>query len=63
VGFVRDVAQIPGVMGTIDMDHIKRHYYLTHGVLNPGGIVPKSNGPDLTVPHGRAHLGPDAIPA
>jgi putative glutathione S-transferase len=50
-------------MGTIDMDHIKRHYYLTHGVLNPGGIVPTSNGPDLTVPHGRAHLGPDAIPA
>jgi glutathionyl-hydroquinone reductase len=63
VGFVRDVAQVPGVMGTIDMDHIKRHYYLTHEILNPGGIVPSSSGPDLTVPHGRAHLGPNAIPA
>lgn len=63
VGFVRDVAQVPGVMATIDMDHIKRHYYLTHQVLNPGGIVPVSDGPDLSVPHGRGHLGPEAVPA
>ena len=61
LGFVRDVAQTPGVMDTIQMNHIKRHYYLTHGVLNPGGIVPVSNGPDLTVPHGRQALGPAAI--
>lgn len=61
VGFVRDVAQVPGVMATIDMDHIKRHYYLTHRVLNPGGIVPVSDGPDLGVPHGRGLLGPEAV--
>lgn len=58
LGFVRDVAQVPGVMDTIDMDHIKRHYYLTHARLNPAGIVPVSDGPDLTVPHGRDALGP-----
>lgn len=63
VGFVRDAAQVPGVMATIDMDHIKRHYYLTHEVLNPGGIVPVSDGPDLSAPHGRGHLGPEAVPA
>lgn len=61
VGFVRDVAGIPGVMHTIDMDHIKRHYYGTHGVLNPSGIVPVSNGPDLAAPHGREALGPDPL--
>ncbi len=63
LGFVRDVAQVPGVMPTIDMDQIKRHYYLTHDRLNPTGIVPVSNGPDLTAPHGRGHLGPPAVPA
>lgn len=61
VGFVRDVAGIPGVMQTIDMDHIKRHYYGTHAVLNPSGIVPVSDGPDLAAPHGREALGPDPL--
>ncbi len=61
VGYVRDIAQIPGVMQTIDMDHIKRHYYGTHGALNPSGIVPVSDGPDLAAPHGRGRLGPDPL--
>lgn len=63
LGYVRDVAQCPGVMATIRMDHIKRHYYLTHDRLNPGRIVPVSDGPDLTAPHGRGALGPEAVPA
>jgi putative glutathione S-transferase len=37
----------PGFGDTVDFDHIKRHYYLTHGTLNPAGILPK--GPDLSV--------------
>ena len=63
LGFVRDVAQIPGVMDTIRMDDIKRHYYLTHDRLNPSGIVPASDGPDLTVQHARDALGPEALAA
>ena len=27
------------------MDHIKTHYYASHTMINPTGIVPK--GPDL----------------
>jgi len=61
VGFVRDVAQIPGVLDTVRMDHIKRHYYLTHDRLNPSRIIPVSNGPDLVLPHGRESLGPEAL--
>ena len=61
LGYLRDIAQVPGVMGTIDMDQIKRHYYLTHDKLNPVGIVPVSDGPDLTRPHGRGSLGPEAL--
>jgi len=35
----------PGVTATVNMDHIKRHYYGTHDELNPSGIIPK--GPQL----------------
>jgi glutathionyl-hydroquinone reductase len=62
LGFIRDVAQIPGVFPTVDMDHIKRHYYCTHTALNPMGIVPVADGPDLLAPHGRDDLGPPALP-
>ena len=32
--------RVPGVAATVDMDHIRRHYYCTHRALNPLGIVP-----------------------
>lgn len=37
---------------TVNMDHIKRHYYLSHPHLNPSGIVPK--GPVLGFLHSNA---------
>ncbi|MEV4661483.1 glutathione S-transferase C-terminal domain-containing protein [Micromonospora echinofusca] len=52
--YARDLFQTPGFGETVDFDHIKRHYYGTHGVINPTGIVPL--GPDTsgwTTPHGR----------
>lgn len=30
----------PGVAETVNFDHIKRHYYMTHEELNPNRIVP-----------------------
>jgi glutathionyl-hydroquinone reductase len=33
--------QQPDVAETVDLDHIKRHYYVSHGSINPTGIVPK----------------------
>ncbi len=35
----------PGVAETVNLDHIKRHYYVTHGEINPSQIVPI--GPEL----------------
>ena len=35
-GYLRDLYQQPGVAETVDFDHIKRHYYMTHGVDQPG---------------------------
>ena len=52
-GYVRDLYQVPGIAETVDFDHIKRHYYLTHGSINPTGIVPKGPRTDFTLPHGR----------
>ena len=45
---LRDLLAVPGVAETVDMDHIKRHYYLTHPQINPSGIVPA--GPVLDLP-------------
>lgn len=38
---LRESYRWPGVAETVDLDHIKRHYYQSHRHLNPGGIVPK----------------------
>jgi putative glutathione S-transferase len=56
-GYLRDLYQHPGVAATVDMDHIKRHYYRTHPSLNPSRIVPLGPALDLAAPHGREHLG------
>jgi putative glutathione S-transferase len=53
LGYARDLYQVPGIAHTVDLDQIKRHYYMTHPQLNPRRIVPISNGPDLSAPHGR----------
>jgi glutathionyl-hydroquinone reductase len=45
--YARDLYQTPGFGDTVDFDHIKRHYYLTHKQINPTGIVPA--GPDVSV--------------
>jgi putative glutathione S-transferase len=53
-GYLRELYQWPGVAQTVDMDHIRRHYYLTHPSLNPSGIVPGGPRLDFTEPHGLA---------
>ncbi|MGO9197978.1 MAG: glutathione S-transferase family protein [Acidimicrobiales bacterium] len=39
-GYARDLYQHPAFSATTRFDHIKRHYYVTHGRLNPSRIVP-----------------------
>ena len=56
-GYLRDLYQQPGVAATVDFDHIKRHYYMTHGAINPTQIVPAGPILELDRPHGREHLG------
>ena len=56
-GYVRDLYQIPGVKETVDFDHIKRHYYMTHDDINPTRIVPIGPLQHLEMPHGRENIG------
>ena len=55
--YARELYQVPGVADTVDMDHIKRHYYWSHESINPTRIVPKGPEIDFTVPHGRDRQG------
>ena len=35
--YTRDLYQWPGVRETVNFTHIKRHYYQSHGPVNPTG--------------------------
>jgi putative glutathione S-transferase len=52
--YLRDLYQVPGVAETVDMGHIKRHYYASHRHINPTGIVPKGPEIDFSAPHDRS---------
>jgi len=43
--YVRRLHEIPGVAATVNLEHIKGHYYQSHRTINPTGVVPV--GPDV----------------
>ncbi len=45
--------QVPGVAGTVNLHHIKAHYYGSHATINPTGIVPVGPALDYDAPHDR----------
>jgi glutathionyl-hydroquinone reductase len=55
-GYVRDLYQYPGVAETVDLAHMKEHYYRSHESVNPTRIVPKGPIIDFTTPHDRERL-------
>jgi putative glutathione S-transferase len=54
--YLRDLYQVPGVAETVNMLHIKAHYYGSHRTINPTGIVPVGPELDLDAPHDRARF-------
>jgi glutathionyl-hydroquinone reductase len=56
-GYLQDLYQTPGISSTVNFDHIKRHYYITHTEINPTQIVPIGPLLALNTPHSRAELG------
>jgi putative glutathione S-transferase len=55
--YLRDLYQQPGIAGTVNMDHIKRHYYGSQRNVNPTGIVPLGPRLDFLAPHDRNRFG------
>ncbi len=56
-GYLKDLYQYDGIAGTVNFDHIKRHYYMTHDEINPTRIVPVGPDQNLHSGHGRERLG------
>ncbi len=54
--YTRDLYQQPGIAETVNMHHIKHHYYGSHTSINPTGIVPKGPEIDYGQPHHRHSL-------
>ena len=51
--YLRELYQVPGVAETVNMDHIKRHYFMSMLQLNPSGIVPLGPALDFEAKHDR----------
>ena len=55
-GYVRELYQMPGVAETVSFEHIKTHYYASHLMINPTGVIPLGPTQDFSVAHGRDEL-------
>ena len=51
--YTRSLYQAPGIAGTVDFGHIKRHYYMSHPWVNPTRIVPAGPLLDWAAPGSR----------
>lgn len=58
--YLRELYQVPGVPETVNMDHIKRHYYMSMLHLNPSGIVPMGPVLDFEAAHDRGRFAASA---
>ena len=54
--YTRELYQWPGVSQTVDLGHIKAHYYGSHPTINPNRIVPLGPVLDFDAPHGRESI-------
>ncbi len=54
--YLRDLYQVPGISETVNMVHIKTHYYESHRTINPTSVVPFGPEMHLEFPHGRESL-------
>ncbi len=54
--YTRELYQVPGVAETVNMDHIKYHYFGSHKSINPTGVVPKGPDIDFMLPHARERI-------
>ncbi|KAJ6791948.1 Uncharacterized protein M6B38_242365 [Iris pallida] len=51
--YTKDIYQLQGMSSTVNMQHIKRHYYGSHPSINPFGIIPVGSSTDYSSSHDR----------
>ena len=56
--YARELYQVPGVAKTVDVRHIKEHYYRSQKEVNPSQVVPVGPVVDFNEPHGRGKVLP-----
>jgi len=54
--YTLEIYQLPGVAETVNLEHIKRHYYWSHTSVNPTRVVPCGPAIDYEAPHDRARF-------
>jgi glutathionyl-hydroquinone reductase len=54
--YARDLYQQPGIADTVRFDEIRRHYYGTHPMINPSGILALRPDEDFGASHDRERL-------
>lgn len=54
--YVKELYQIEGIAQTTNFDHIKRHYYFSHTMINPTQVVPAGPIMDLESEHNRGEI-------
>ncbi len=52
-GFLREIYQLPGIAGTVNLPHIRHHYYRSHKTINPNGVISVGPAFNWDEPHGR----------
>lgn len=52
-GFLREIYQLPGIAETVDLAHIRHHYYRSHKTINPSGVISLGPAFNWDEPHGR----------
>jgi putative glutathione S-transferase len=54
--YTREIYQLPGIAETVNLTHIKHHYYQSMNNINPTRIVPIGPDIDYALPHDRDRL-------
>ena len=59
--YVTDLYQTPGITESVDIHHIKTHYFTSHPLLNAYAIVPGGPAPWWEEPHDRYKMTKQAV--
>jgi len=52
-GYLREIYQMDGIKDTVNFEHIKKHYFISHTHINPSKLVPQGPDVDFEQAHGR----------